>query len=462
VLVLTVMTAIVTGVPHRIMRAHPAMKFTAGIISRAWQACGIDRLAERIYATTVITGCGGWLTAAIASGPDVKPLPAIALIATVVLGIPWWAHRRRRARVRAIRTMQAWPQLAENIGLPGSRIASVIIDAWGWTGRIILRKGTTAAQAINQLPAIESGLGIRPGTARAIPDPARADRVILRVIEKDPHAQPTPWKEPVSTTITEPVDLGLDEDGAVVLATVLRRNVLIAGTTGAGKSGLVNIGQAKFAQCPDAQPWGIDMKGGMELQPWADTIYRLATTPGQAIALLAEGAAELDRRAAQLAALGLRVWEPTPDDPAIVILIDEYAELPDGAQDHADSIARRGRAVAVNLIAATQRPTQAAIGGNAVRSQMDVAICLHVRERRDTDLILGSGSLAAGWDAHALTAPGSFLLSDPEHTTPRRARAYPMTDAQVRAHAARYAITPRAGTDGPETPPRSPAAPGHG
>ena len=175
--------------------------------------------------------------------------------------------------------MQAWPQLAENIGLPGSRIASVIIDAWGWTGRIILRKGTTAAQAINQLPAIESGLGIRPGTARAIPDPARADRVILRVIEKDPHAQPTPWKEPVSTTITEPVDLGLDEDGAVVLATVLRRNVLIAGTTGAGKSGLVNIGQAKFAQCPDAQPWGIDMKGGMELQPWADTIYRLATTP---------------------------------------------------------------------------------------------------------------------------------------------------------------------------------------
>ena len=103
------------------------------------------------------------------------------------------------------------------MGLPGSRIASIVVDAWGWTARVILRKGTTAAQAINQLPAIESGLGIRPGTARAIPDPARADRVILRVIEKDPHAQPIPWTQPASTTITEPIDLGLYEDGTPVL-----------------------------------------------------------------------------------------------------------------------------------------------------------------------------------------------------------------------------------------------------
>src|SRR5260370_36995613 len=118
---------------------------------------------------------GGWLRAAIATGPAAKPLPAVAASSTIVLGIPWWAHRRRRARVRAIRTIQAWPDLAENIGLPGSRIASIVADAWGWTGRIILRKGTTAAQAISQLPAIESGLRTRPGTAPRVPPhgPAR-------------------------------------------------------------------------------------------------------------------------------------------------------------------------------------------------------------------------------------------------------------------------------------------------
>jgi S-DNA-T family DNA segregation ATPase FtsK/SpoIIIE len=249
------------------------------------------------------------------------------------------------------------------------------------------------------------------------------------------------------------MDLGLFEDGEKALANILRRNVLIGGTTGSGKSGIENLCQATFAQCPDAEPWGIDMKGGMELQPWEDTIYRLAVTPAQAVALLAAGMAELDRRAAILTALGLRVWEPTPEDRAIVILIDEYAELPPEAQDHADSIARRGRAVAVSLIIATQRPTQAAMGGNAVRSQMDVRICLRVRERRDTDLILGSGSLAAGWDAHALTLPGTFLLSDPEHTIPRRARAYEMTDPQVRAHAARHAIAGRPSRPGGAEPP---------
>ncbi len=457
-LAFTSVAAVILGMPHRIIWAHPAMKFTAGVISRAWQACGIDRPAERAYATTVIAACGGWLTAAIAYGPTMKPLPAVAAIATVILGIPWWAHRRRRARVRAIRTMQAWPDLAENMGLPGSRIASIVIDSWGWTGRLILRKGTTAAHAINQLPAIESGLGIQPGAARAIPDPARADRVILRIIEKDPHAQPIAWKEPRSATIARPIDIGLHEDGTAVLVNALRRHILIAGTTGAGKSVIINGFTAAFAKFEDTEPWGIDMKGGMELAPWRNCLAELATTPEQATALLAKAVALLDARAAQLAARGMRVHEPTPAEPAIEIIIDEYAELPPEALEHADSIARRGRAPAISLIAATQRPTQAAMGGNAVRSQMDVRICLRVRERKDADLILGQGAVAAGWNAHALTLPGSFLLSDPEHTVPERARARMITDTQITAHAARYA-RPGAGPGHPEPPPGEPAQP---
>ncbi len=128
--------------------------------------------------------------------------------------------------------------------------------------------------------------------------------------------------------------------------------------------------------------------------------------------------------------------------PALIILIDEYAELVDDAPQairHADSIARRGRAVAVSLVAATQRPTQKAMGHGAVRSQMDVRICFRVRERKDVDLILGQGMLAAGWQAHTLDAPGKFLVSAAEHDTPRRGRAFLITDEIVastaRAHA---------------------------
>ena len=132
--------------------------------------------------------------------------------------------------------------------------------------------------------------------------------------------------------------------------------------------------------------------------------------------------------------------------PALIIIIDEYAELasttPPARSRHADSIARLGRAVAVTLIAATQRPTQKAMGQGAVRSQMDVRICFRVRERKDTDLVLGQGMLTAGWNPHTLNAPGKFLISAPEHDTPRRARGYLLTDQAVTDTAARFAACP--------------------
>src|SRR5712691_10815242 len=106
-----------------------------------------------------------------------------------------------------------------------------------------------------------------------------------------------------------------------------------------------------------------------------------------------------------------------------------------GRDGYADSIARLCRAVAVTLVAATQK----AMGQGAVRSQMNLRICFRVRERKDVDLILGQGMLNAGWHAHTLNAPGKFLVSSPEHDTPRRARAYLVTDQDVTETAARHA-----------------------
>ena len=142
----------------------------------------------------------------------------------------------------------------------------------------------------------------------------------------------------------------------------MRRNILIGGIVDSGKSGVVNVILAALVASPDVVIWGIDLKGGMELGPWLRCLDRLATTTEQAVTLLADAVAELDRRAAEQAERGERLWQPTAARPALVIVVDEYAELPDAAAPHADSIARRGRAVAVNLLAATQRPTQQAMG----------------------------------------------------------------------------------------------------
>jgi S-DNA-T family DNA segregation ATPase FtsK/SpoIIIE len=404
---------------------------------------GVAPLAERLYDAAVVAASGGWLAAAVAAGPLRRPLPQVLGIGGLVLAVPWWTHHRRRAKVRVERKLAAWPEVAQAVGLPGSQVMSAVVDVWGWRARFRLARGQTINDVRAKLPAIESGLGTFRGAARVYPTPDDlANRFELRVLDKDPHADAITWPGPSTGTITEPIDLGPFEDATPAKVLFLRRHSLVGGATGSGKSGGLNVVMGNLSACADVVIWAIDLKRGMELAPWASCIDRLATTPAEARALLASAVAVLEARAALLAQTGRRVWEPTPDMPALVIIIDEYAELAEAAPDAAsdsDSIARRGRAVAVTLIAATQRPTQKAMGQGALRSQMDVRISFRVRERKDVDLVLGQGMLTAGWHAHTLNAPGKFLISAPEYDTPRRARAYLLTDDAVQAAASQYA-----------------------
>ena len=81
-----------------------------------------------------------------------------------------------------------------------------------------------------------------------------------------------------------------------------------------------------------------------------------------------------------------------------------------------------------------KRPTQKAMGSGAVRSQMDVRICLRVRERRDVDLILGQGMLTAGWAADTLNAPGKFLDLHPGTHHPAARPRLPCRRPRRRRH----------------------------
>src|SRR6202453_2216463 len=412
---------------------------------KAWSL--LDRPADRAYAAIVTMNAGGWLTAAIAIGPATSPLPVAGVILTLASAIPWWASGRRRAKVRLDRKLESWPEVAKAVGLAGSQVMSALVDVWGWRARFRLARGQTITDVIAKVPEIESGLGTFRGAVRVYPTPDDlANRFELRVLDTDPHADAIPWPGPSTRSITEPIELGPFEDAAPCRVLLLRRHALFAGTTGSGKSGGLNVLMGNLTACQDVIIWAIDLKKGMELGPWQDCIDRLATTPEQASALLRDAVAILQARAEYLAEHGRRTWEPSSEMPALVIIIDEYAELaeqsPD-AMDYTDSIARLGRALAVTLVAATQRPTQKAMGQGAVRSQMDMRICFRVREPRDVDLVLGQGMLNAGWHAHKLNAPGKFLISAPEHDIPRRARAYLVTDEAVAYTAARHAQIPR-------------------
>lgn len=340
---------------------------------------GLAPLAERAYAGAVILAAGAWLAMAAALGPLAAPLPAALTIGAAVLSVPWWAHRRRRARVRVERTLAAWPDIAKAVGLAGSAVMSATVDTWGWRARFRLARGQTIADVTARIPAIESGLGTFRGAVRVYPTPDdRANRVELRVLDSDPHADAILWPGPSITSITEPAELGPFEDATPCGVLFLRRHAVFGGSTGSGKSSGLNVLMGNLTACPDVIIWAIDLKRGMELGPWAECIGQLATTPEQANALLRDAVAILKGRAEYLASLCRRTWEPTPEMPALIIIIDEYAKLTEEcpeAMHHTDTIARLGRAVAVTLIAATQRPTQKVMGQGAVRSQMDLRVC---------------------------------------------------------------------------------------
>jgi S-DNA-T family DNA segregation ATPase FtsK/SpoIIIE len=417
----------------------------AWVLAAFGSRLGVPGRLERLYVAVTVLACGTWDAVAAAVGPLAPPLPQALCIGGLVLSVPWWANRRRRAKVRVARTIATWPDIARAVGLVGSEIMSATVDLWGWRARLRLARGQTISDVMAKLPALESGFGTHRNAIRVYPTADDlANRCELRVLDRDPHADAVPWHGSSVTSITQPIDLGPFEDAEPCRVVFLRRHAIVGGATGSGKSGGLNELLASLAACGDVVIWAIDLKRGVELRPWAPCIDRLATTPAEAAALLADAVTVLFARAQWLADHGKREWQPTPAMPALVIIIDEYAELADDAPEamsDTDTIARLGRAPAVTLVAATQRPTQKVMGQGAVRSQMNIRISFRVEEQRDVDLILGQGKLKAGWHAHKLNAPGKFLVSSPEHDIPRRARAYLVTDDDVADAVARYAAT---------------------
>jgi hypothetical protein len=73
---------------------------------------GLPTRLERLYVAVTVLACGTWDVLAAAISPLTSPLPQALGICALVLAVPWWANRRRRAKVRVERTIAVWPDIA--------------------------------------------------------------------------------------------------------------------------------------------------------------------------------------------------------------------------------------------------------------------------------------------------------------------------------------------------------------
>src|SRR5690242_6967927 len=198
---------------------------------------------------------------------------------------------------------------------------------------------------------------------------------------------------------TTKIPIGVSADGPYILdLSADGPHGLIAGTTGAGKSELLQtiIAVLCVANRPDAMTFVlIDYKGGSAFKDCArlpHTVGMVSDLDGHlTVRALDSLGAELKRREEMLLHAGAKDIEDYWDTrrlrpglnlepmPRLVLIIDEFAamvaELPDFVHGLID-IARRGRSLGVHLLLATQRP--AGVVSADIRANTNLRIALRV------------------------------------------------------------------------------------
>ncbi len=211
-------------------------------------------------------------------------------------------------------------------------------------------------------------------------------------------------------------------------------HVLIAGTTGSGKSTFLNTVICSLIQSPpsEAQFIMIDPKM-VELKPY-DGIPHLTrpvvTDAKEAVGALEEAAAEMDERYRLFVEIGVKKLseynaKAAAPLPRLVIVIDELSDLMMASEKEVEAsiirIAQKGRAAGVHLMIATQRPTKEVCTG-LIKANIPSRIAFAVASAMESRIILDESS------AENLTGKGDMLYKPFDGKTQRLQGAYITSD----------------------------------
>ncbi|EAX7198262.1 DNA translocase FtsK [Salmonella enterica] len=264
------------------------------------------------------------------------------------------------------------------------------------------------------------------------------------------------------------VVLGKDIAGDPVVADLAKMpHLLVAGTTGSGKSVGVNamiLSMLYKAQPEDVRFIMIDPKM-LELSVYEGIPHLLTevvTDMKDAANALRWSVNEMERRYKLMSALGVRILagynekiaeaarmgRPIPDPywkpgdsmdvqhpvleklPYIVVLVDEFADLMmtvgKKVEELIARLAQKARAAGIHLVLATQRPSVDVITG-LIKANIPTRIAFTVSSKIDSRTILDQGG------AESLLGMGDMLYSGPNSTMPVRVHGAFVRDQEVHA-----------------------------
>ncbi|OGE25389.1 hypothetical protein A3C32_02025 [Candidatus Daviesbacteria bacterium RIFCSPHIGHO2_02_FULL_41_14] len=236
------------------------------------------------------------------------------------------------------------------------------------------------------------------------------------------------------------VILGRDTASKPVIVDIAKMpHCLIAGTTGSGKSVLINaiITTLLFRNSPDELKLILIDPKRVELTNFNDIPHLLTpviTEPEKILSSLKWAMAEMDRRYKLFQSVGVRNIQGYNEMsgfqalPNIIILVDELADLmmfaPVEVEDAITRLAQLARATGLHLVVATQRPSVDVITG-LIKANIPCRVAFNVSSMVDSRVIIDQPG------AEKLLGRGDMLFLPPDASKPLRIQGVYVQDGEI-------------------------------
>jgi hypothetical protein len=287
----------------------------------------------------------------------------------------------------------------------------------------------TPAKLDNQVDQLRALLSVPDEVKTQVRPGGTADRAVLRIR--------TRVRDLDLTWSPDRKGLGLNADTGEVVHVDITDRILVAGMSGAGKSVALRVLMAAALDLLNTALVILDLK--VEGALWSH-VARVESEADGIQAVVDDLVTEMKERETIMRTESLDMWEPTPERPRIVVVVDEGAELMtevEGAVTGLRSLARRARSAQIILWWATQKPTVTGAGkglDSAISAQLTSQVCMAVSSPTEARNVLGEDATAKGWHAEDLLKGGwSLVRVQGEDRNPDPTRVWYMTKEDVKA-----------------------------
>jgi hypothetical protein len=447
------------------------------------------------YLTAPMTGLPGWIVTARHIGlyhwVTFATLAGPSLLLAVIGAHVWTTHLEHVAAYLAGEQSRKdaaerarWAAMFADLGAPGVKV--VAIDATEGGRQVHLRLPPSGRVKFSTL----QGLAENVAVAQRLTDDAvtfargrHAGEAVMHLDERDILGEVLPFPHlPGWLTVNRPLPAGRLGDGTVCEVLMREVQAMVTGTSGQGKSNLLNVLIALLTRCEDVIVFVIDFKRGRLPAPWLTPWVRgecefpavdwVACDRAEAERMLRATERLAEARMASLA--GGSAITPDPfRHPQLVVLCDEASDIMGAGRPRKEQVdagasntqmaelgsrlTRKGRSEAIMMLWGTQRGTVTMTGSSDLKSQCKLRFALACTSEAEAAAVVPDDSHAQRLLSR-LRHPGTGLLWQPGTRGSRPVKFYRLDPKEAADMARTLALAAEAGARRPRFGPADLAA----